>query len=226
MTKAIIQRRHKQIQLRQKEIQRNQFTRIKDFELKNRENPLLWAESNLELLYSKCIEKTKSAIIRDQEKRAECLAEIFKSGKYNSLKLLDGDGRMLAQIIIAFYRNGLTLPDITVVEIDKTRYIYHCNNLPLCINKEYGDIFSTAVDITTYVYYNFCSIGFIVNQGNFMSKLERTANYMLGFTLEGSFRRKNTYGKKQKTEMKTVIPRLKKMKLVSKRGGFYITVVK
>jgi hypothetical protein len=101
---------------------------------------------------------------------------------------------------------------------------YHRAQFPHCVEKEYGDIFSTAIDSTMYMYYNFCSIGFLVNQGYFMEKLKRTPNYMLGFTIEGSFRRKNTFGKKKKTQMKSVIPLLKKMQIVSKRGAFYITV--
>lgn len=232
MTKAI--RRQKQQKLRKlrnprKPItkltspKKNQFTILKDVELSYKEDPFQWADTNLGLLYSLC-DKSKGGIRRDQEIRADFLAKIFMNGKYKCLKLLDGDGRMLAQIIIAFRKYNLALPKITIVEIDEERHDYHRAQFPHCVEKEYGDIFSTAIDSTMYMYYNFCSIGFLVNQGYFMEKLKRTPNYMLGFTIEGSFRRKNTFGKKKKTQMKSVIPLLKKMQIVSKRGAFYMTV--
>jgi hypothetical protein len=204
----------------------NQFTRLKSLELSDKEDPYLWSIDNMEKLYSVCDKRDRKAIEKDQEIRAENVVCMMMTHKYQKLVLLDGDGRMLAKIIIAFKNKNIPLPSIKVVEIDQDRHEYHKAQFPNCVEKECGDIL-TSMDKDTFIYYNFCSIGGIFKKkdpSSFIQSLSKTNHFMIGYTVQGT-KRKAKFSKKQKTPMKSALRDLKKMTTLISNRKFYQTFI-
>ena len=202
---------------------KNQFNKIKKVKLIEKKNLYSWSKKNEDKLYKMVKKRMRIPVKNDQEIRADVLVEAMYTRHLPKLILLEGDGRMLSQIIKKFVDRGLEIPEIIVIELDKKRHEYHKTQFPIDVKKEKGNIFDTIIDKNTFVYYNFCSIGSEVKQGGFLDKLYRTPHFMLGFTTRGiKIDEFNTEKKNRpETELaKTVSILNKNLKPVSERGVY------
>ena len=208
---------------------KNQFTRIKSISLKNKHSMFLWNNSeNKEKLYQVLNAKNRQKIRLDQERRASYVAEYMKINNLNKLIMLDGDGRMIMQIIHFLEIAGIMKPHITVVEIDKERHEYHKNELATDIIKVNDNIFNYKSDDNQLIYFNFCSIGNLVNDMkscNFIHQVKKHKHSIIGFTTEGTKKGHSLTKKRKPTELKKTLRFLNKhSELVSQRKPFYRTV--
>jgi hypothetical protein len=212
---------------------KNQFTRNHETlitKIKVMCDMRVWSEMNKQKLYDALDPKFRKSIEKDHENRATALVEYVLKHDLNEIALMDGDGRMVSQIIDEYFeKKGSTLK-ITVVEIDKEAHEYHKRVLPAEVYTVHGDILNRVPSRGCMLYLNFCSIGEIVNKMTsdvFISEIRKHKHVMIGYTVEGTKKARSITGKKrEKTELaKTMSFIEKNYKLVSKRGGFYKTFI-
>jgi hypothetical protein len=209
--------------------EKNQFRKY-TLKLEENHDMSVWAKENNSKLYGDLDKKVRKSIEKDQDIRAGALVEYMNKNEQKETALMDGPGRMVAQIIAKSNEKGYPIPKITVVEIDKEAHEYHKRVLPAEVIKVHGDILNRVPSRGCMLYLNFCSIGEIVNKMTsdvFISEIRKHKHVMIGYTVEGTKKARSITGKiRVKTELaKTMSFIEKNYKLVSKRGGFYKTFI-